>query len=119
MVLASGYARAKRDGNLSELKARTIRRGEGEMTTRFRLYRAENIGRAATFVFVIASRFPPRFGRRGGPDIGVQRDRLLVQADHRFLGIVGLFIRLQHVLHLGDVVFIEVGHAPHFFPATA
>jgi hypothetical protein len=56
------------DGNLSELKGRTTRRGEGEMTTGFRLYGAANIGRAATSVFVIASRFPPRFGRRGGMD---------------------------------------------------
>jgi hypothetical protein len=30
-----------------------------------------------------------------------------------------LFIRLQHVLHLGDVFGVEFGHAPHFFPATA
>src|SRR6185295_19706366 len=30
------------------------------------------------------------------------------------LRILGLFICLQHILHFGDVVFIEVGHAPHF-----
>ena len=37
------------DRYLSELKARTIRRGEGEMTTRFRLYCAEHISCAAAF----------------------------------------------------------------------
>ena len=89
------------------------------MTTGFRLYGAENIRCATTFVFVISPRFPSRFRRRGGTDIGVQRDWLLVQADHRFLRIVGLFVHLQHIFHLGDVVFIEVGHHPHFFPATA
>src|SRR6266852_4745291 len=45
----------------------------------------------------------------------MQRDRLLVQAEHRLLGIVWLFIRLQHVLHLGDIVLIEIGHHPTFF----
>src|SRR6516225_5492160 len=34
-------------------------------------------------------------------------------------GIVGPLIDLQHILHLGDVLFIEIRHAPHFFPATA
>ena len=88
------------------------------MTARFGLDRAENISGAAAFLFVITSCFPPRLGWRGGTDIGVERDRLLVQADHGLLGIVWLFIRFQYVLHLGDVVFIEVGHTPHFFPAT-
>src|ERR1700730_14810870 len=26
---------------------------------------------------------------------------------------------LQHSLHLGNVILIRLGHAPHFFPATA
>ena len=89
------------------------------MPARLRLYGAENIGRAAALIFVIPPRFPSRLGRRGGADVGVQRDWLLVQAHHRLLGIVRPFIRLQNVFHLGDVVFIEFGHAPHFFPATA
>jgi len=89
------------------------------MATGFGLYGAEDISRAAALVFVISSRFPPRRGRRGRTDVGVQRDRLLIQAHHRLLGIVGLFIRPQNILHLGDVVIIEFSHAPHFFPATA
>jgi hypothetical protein len=48
----------------------------------------------------------------------MQRDRFLVQADDRLLWIVGLFVRLQNVFHLADVVFIEFGHTPHSFPAT-
>jgi hypothetical protein len=107
------------DRHLGELKARTIRCGKREMTTRFRLYRAEDIGCAATFVFIVPSSFSSRLDRRGGANIGVQGDRLLVQADYRLLRIIGLLIRLQHILHLGDVVVIEIGHHPHFFPATA
>jgi hypothetical protein len=52
-------------GNLSEF-TRTIRGGEREMATRFRLYSAEDIGGAAAFVFVIATRLPPRLSRRRG-----------------------------------------------------
>ena len=83
---------------------------EREMAADLRLYCAENIGCAAAFVFTIPSRFPPRLGRRGGSDLGMQCDRLLVQADHRVCSIVRPFVGFQHVLHLGDVLFIEFGH---------
>ncbi len=89
------------------------------MPTRLRLYDAENIGCATSLVLVIPPCFPSRFGRGTGAHIGMQRDRLLIQADHRFGGIVRLFVRLQHVFHFGDVFVIEFGDAPHFFPATA
>ena len=107
------------DRNPGKFKAGTIGRGEGEMTSCFWFYGTENIGRAASFVFVVPSGFPTWHGRRSRSNIGVQRNRLFVQADHRLLCIVRTFIHLQDVLHLGDVVFIEIRHAPHFFPATA
>ena len=65
-------------GYLSKLKTGTIRRGEGEMTARLRLYGAEDIGRPATLIFVIPPRLPSRRGRRGGSHVGVQGDWLLV-----------------------------------------
>ena len=34
------------------------------------------------------------------------------------LRVIRPFVYLQDVFHLGDVFFIEVGHHPHFFPAT-
>ena len=74
------------------------------------LYSAENISRTAALVFVIASRFPSRPGGGEGTDLGMQRNRLLIQAHHGLLRIVWLFIRFQGVLHSGNVVFIEVGH---------
>jgi hypothetical protein len=44
----------------------------------FGLYRAENICRATTLVFVIAPGFVPWRSRRGGADVGMQSDRLTV-----------------------------------------
>ena len=106
-------------GDLCELKSGPVGRWEGEVPARFGFYRTEDIGRPAPLVFIVLSGFPARCGRRGGADIGVQRDRLFVQTHHGLLRIVWPFIRFQCVLHIGNVVFIEVGHAPHFFPATA
>src|SRR3954447_7697826 len=107
-----------RDG-LCELRRRTIRRGEGEMTARLGLYRAEDIRRSAALVFIVASRSPSWCGGRGGADISMECNRLLIQTHRRFLEIIGPFIGLQNILHLGDVLVIEFGHTPHFFPATA
>ena len=89
------------------------------MAAGFRFYRAEDIGGAAAFIFVVLSGLAARFGVRGGSNVGMQGDRLFVQADHGFLRIVRPLIGFQNVFHFGDVVLIEFGHAPHFFPATA
>jgi hypothetical protein len=68
------------------------------MAARLGLDRAEYVGRATAFIFVVSSGFPPRNGGRKGTHIGMQRDRFLVQADDRLLWIVGLFIGLQNVI---------------------
>jgi hypothetical protein len=34
-------------------------------------------------------------------------------------GIMGLLVDRQHVFHLLDVRLVQLGDAPHFFPATA
>jgi hypothetical protein len=65
------------------------------VSAHFGYYGAEDIGRAAALVFVIAPGFPPRCSRRGGAEVGMQGDRLLVQAHHRLLGIIWFFIRFQ------------------------
>src|SRR5258708_37724185 len=83
------------EGYLCELKRRSVRRGEGEVPARLRLYGAENISRSAALIFAIPPGFAPRLGRRGRADIGVQRDWLLIQTHDRLVWIVGLFIPLQ------------------------
>jgi len=47
-----------------------------EVPARLRLYRAENISRAAALIFAISPGFAPRLGRRSRADVGVQRDGL-------------------------------------------
>jgi hypothetical protein len=106
-------------GDARELECRSVGCCEGEVVTSFRLYSAENISRTPAFVFVVAPCFASWHGGRGRADVGVQRDRFLVQAHHRFGWILWTLIRFQHVFHLGDVLIIEFAHAPHFFPATA
>src|SRR6185437_12942929 len=96
----------------------TIWRGKGEMTPRLWLHGTKDIGGPAAFIFVIPPRFPSGRRRRRRSHIGVQGDRLLIQTDHRLLPVVWPFVHFQDIFHLGDVVFIEVGHHPHFFPAT-
>src|SRR5580658_8738183 len=104
---------------MRKLDCGTIRRGEREVPARLRLYCTENISRTAALIFTVPPCFPSRSGGRSRPDLGVQSYRLLIQTHHWFFGVVGLLVRRQNILHLRDIFFIELGHAPHFFPATA
>ena len=65
------------DGNLSELKPRTIWCYESEMPARLRFHGAENVGRSAPFILAVPPRFPSRLSRGGRTHIRMQRDRLL------------------------------------------
>lgn len=106
-------------GNLREFERRPIWCGEREVPARLGFYRTEDIRGASPLVFVVSPGFPSGNGGRWGANIGMQCDRFLIQAYYRLLGIVWLLIGFQNVFHFGDVVFAEVGDAPHFFPATA
>ena len=106
------------DRYLGELEARTIRRGEGEVPPCLWLYRAENIGGPTPFVFVILACFPSWRRRRAWPHIGVQGDRFSSKTDYRSLRVIRPLIHFQDVFHLPDVVIVQIGHHPHFFPAT-
>ena len=48
---------------LGKPERRTVGRRKDEVPARFGLYRAEDIGRTAAFIFVIASGFPAGCGR--------------------------------------------------------
>ncbi len=62
---------------------------------------------------------PSRPHRPRRANIGVQHHRLLIHTDHGLPFRQRLFVDLEHVLHAGDVLFIQFRDAPHFFPATA
>ena len=53
-----GYRQAEH--NLCELIASPVGGGKREVAPRFRLYRAEYIGRAVAFVLAVKADFPPR-----------------------------------------------------------
>jgi len=79
---------------------------------------AKHVGRPAAAVLVTAFGDVP--GARGPrwPHIGVQRHRLLVEADNRFRGAVRAFIHREHIFHAREVGRVDVSDAPHFSPAT-
>jgi hypothetical protein len=89
------------------------------MSPGLRLYGAEYVDGSTALVFRIALGEVSRAGRTWGTHFGVQRDRLLIQADDGFSGIERSFVRRQHVFHLGNVLLVQFRDAPAFFPATA
>jgi len=115
----TGIAAHDRLQRLGKFWRRAVGGGQGEMPTGFRLHGAEDIGGAASFVLVVPFRRPTGGSGNRRPDVGVQRDWLLVQADDWFSRSVRFFIGRQNVFHLLDVLLIQFRHAPHFFPATA
>lgn len=102
-----------------ELRAGPVGGGGGEVPACLRLHNAKYVRRAAAFILVVLLGYLTRLGRDRRSHVGMQRDRLLIQAEYGLGGIVGLFVDRQHVFHLLDVRLVQLGDAPHFFPATA
>ena len=80
---------------------------------------AEYVGCPAALVLVVALGYFARGGSYDWANIGVQGDGFFVQTKHWLGRFVRLLIDAQNVFHLADVVGVEFGDAPHFFPATA
>src|SRR6516165_632665 len=77
------------------------------------------LGSTAQNVLAVPQRFSARHSRRSCSHIGMQSDGLLIQANYWFCAPIRTLIEFQDIFHLVDVLLIEVGDAPHFFPATA
>lgn len=77
------------------------------MATRLGFDDAEDVGGAAPPILVIAFRHVPRARRMGRPHVGMERDRLFIEADHRLLRVVRPFVESQDILHAGDVRGVE------------
>ena len=104
--------------HLRKVVACSSLRGRDEVAADLRLYRDEQVGRAAAGVFVIDAPNVVRLDLAVA-NVGKQLHRLLVEADHRLIRIVLSLVRCEHVLYARDVLVIELWNAPHFFPTTA
>src|ERR1700682_3936168 len=89
------------------------------MLARLGFHCTKDVRGSTTFVFVIALGDLARTRRQGRSQIRVERDRFFVQANHRLGGTIGVLINCQNVVHLAEILGVQVGDAPHFFPATA
>src|SRR6266480_1548779 len=119
MVSATGYASTTRFTKRANSLPERFGCGGSEVAAGLRFHHAEDVGRAAAFIFVVLLGRFAGFGRTRWPHIGMQRYRLLIETNHRFGWIVGFLINAQRVLHAVDVASVQLRHAPHFFPATA
>src|SRR5215472_4242814 len=116
MVFASGYAIA----NVTATWANSNPERSGVAKVKWR----PALGSTAQKTLAVPqrsyslSRRASRPGAAGevGRTIGVQGDRLFIQTDYRLLRVIGPLVYLQNVFHLGDIIVIQVGHHPHFFP---
>jgi hypothetical protein len=102
-----------------KLKGGPIWRGRGEVASGLGLDCAERVRRAASLGFAVSASFSARYSRPRRPDVGMEGHWFLVQTNYWLGRIRRALIDFQHVFHLLDVLIVEVGDAPHFFPATA
>src|SRR5580700_3924550 len=81
--------------HLGELSRRAVGRGAARVPAGLGLHHSEDVGRSATPVFVVAFGNMARPRRPARTDIVVQRNRLFIQADHRFGATVWPFVQCQ------------------------
>ena len=78
-----------------------------------RIEEHEQVGGAVAPVLAVVALDLPGLGRDRLAHLADELDRALVEADHRPLRVGRLGIEIEHILHAGDVVGIDLGNAPH------
>src|SRR5215475_2747508 len=73
----------------------------------------EQIGGSLALVFAVIPFKPAGSGRHWLPDLADELGGALVETDHRARRIGLLGIEVEHVLHAGDVIGIDLRNAPH------
>ena len=73
----------------------------------------EQVGGAVAPVLAVVALDLPGLGRDRPAHLADELDRALVEADHRPLRVGRLGIEIEHVLHAGDVIGIDLRNAPH------
>ena len=73
----------------------------------------EQIGGSVAPVLAVVALDLPRLGRDRPAHLADELDRALVEADHGPLRVRRLGVEIEHVLHAGDVVGVDLRDAPH------
>jgi len=90
--------------------------GDSHMApARQRLAEQEKVAGAAASVLVVLTSGTSRLGGQGFPHLGQQLSGSLVEAHHRPVGVAGLGIQVQHVLHGCHELPVHLGDAPLLF----
>ena len=73
----------------------------------------EEIDCPIAFIFAVIAFELSRLGRDRLTHFTDQLMRAFIEADDRSLGIMAFGVEVEHVLHPGDIVAIDLGNAPH------
>ena len=85
----------------------TLRQG------RFASRNTNRVRGPVALVFAVVALKLTRLGRDRLAHLADELDRALVEADHRPLWVGRLGVEIEHVLHAGDVIGVDLGNAPH------
>ena len=72
----------------------------------------EQVSSALPAVLVVLPGWSPRLRWQRGPGVSQQLGGGRVKADHRPMGVIGLGVQVQHVLHGGHELGAHLGDAP-------
>ena len=73
----------------------------------------EQVGGAVAPVLAVVALDLARLGGDRLAHFADELDRALVEADHRPLRVGRFGVEIEHVLHAGDVIRVDLGNAPH------
>src|SRR5450756_2766328 len=73
----------------------------------------EQVGRPIALILTVIAFELARLGRDRLPYLADELGRALVETDHRALRIGRFGIEVEHILHAGDVLAIDLRNAPH------
>ena len=78
-----------------------------------RIEEDEQVGGTVAPVFAVVALDLSGLGRDRSAHLADELDRALVEADHRPQRVRRLGIEIEHVLHAGDVIGVDLRDAPH------
>jgi hypothetical protein len=73
----------------------------------------ERVGRPIALVLAVVAFELARHGRDRQPDLADKLGRALIKTNHGTLGIGRLGIEVEHVLHAGHVIGVNLRNTPH------